>query len=81
MGGLLARVELRREARKYITWLIGDLPRKNCWVLAEHAGDATPDKMQRLLERAAWDAFAAMLVVREFAVAGLGAPGGAVAHR
>jgi hypothetical protein len=39
--------------RKYITGLIGDLPRKNCWALAEQAGDATPDKMQRLLERAA----------------------------
>src|SRR6266516_5704595 len=81
MGGLagcFARVEPRREARKYITGLISDLPRKNCWVLAEAAGDATPDKMQRLLERAAWDAFAAMHVVREFAVAGLGEPGGAV---
>jgi SRSO17 transposase len=81
MGGLagcFARVEPRREARKYITGLISDLPRKNCWVLAEHAGDHTPDKMQRLLERAAWDAFAAMRAVREFAVAGLGKPGGTV---
>ncbi|HEX9356498.1 MAG TPA: transposase, partial [Streptosporangiaceae bacterium] len=81
MGGLagcFARVEPRREARKYITGLISDLPRKNCWMLAEHAGDRTPDKMQRLLERAAWDGFAAMRAVREFAVAGLGEPGGAV---
>ena len=51
-----ARVEPRRQARKYVTGLISDLPRKNCWTLAEQAGDATPDKMQRLLERAAWDA-------------------------
>jgi SRSO17 transposase len=81
MGGLagcFARVEPRREARKYITGLISDLPRKNCWMLAEHAGDRTPDKMQRLLERAAWDAFAAMRAVREFAVAGLGDVAGAV---
>ena len=49
-----ARVEPRRQARKYVTGLMGDLPRKNCWALAERAGDATADKMQRLLERAAW---------------------------
>ena len=81
MGGLagcFARVEPRREARKYITGLISDLPRKNCWVLAEHAGDQTPDKMQRLLERAAWDAFAAMRAARGFVVAHLEGPAGAV---
>jgi SRSO17 transposase len=78
LAGCFARVEPRREARKYITGLVSDLPRKNCWALAEHAGDDTPDKMQRLLERAAWDAFAAMCVVREFAVASLGAPAEAV---
>jgi SRSO17 transposase len=72
LAGCFARVEPRREARKYVTGLISDLPRKNCWALAEHAGDDTPDKMQRLLERAAWDAFAAMRAVRQFAVAGLG---------
>src|SRR5262249_61349063 len=45
---------------------------------AEQAGDATPDKMERLLERAAWDAGAAMQAVREFVVAGLGDPADAV---
>ena len=44
-----ARVEPRRQARKYITGLMSDLPRKNCWTMSEHAGDATPDRMQRLL--------------------------------
>src|SRR5215467_7897969 len=73
-----ARVEPRRQARKYVTGLISDLPRKNCWALAEQAGDQTPDKMQRLLERAAWDAGAAMAAVRAFVVAGLGGPAGAV---
>jgi len=42
-GTVFARVEPRRQARKYVTGLIGDLPRKNCWTLAEQAGDATPD--------------------------------------
>jgi SRSO17 transposase len=81
MGGLagcFTRVEPRRQARKYVTGLIGDLPRKNCWALAEQAGDQTPDKMQRLLERAAWDAADAMAAVREFAVTHLGDPADAV---
>src|SRR5215472_4098465 len=73
-----ARVEPRRQARKYVTGLMGDLPRKNCWTLAEQAGDATPDKMQRLLERAAWDASDAMREIRTFVVSGLGGPAGAV---
>ena len=73
-----ARVEPRRQARKYITGLISDLPRKNCWTLAEQAGDVTPDKMQRLLERASWDAGAMMAAVRAFAVARLGDPLAAV---
>jgi len=73
-----ARVEPRRQARKYVTGLMGDLPRKNCWALAEQAGDQTPDKMQRLLERAAWDTAAAMAAVRAFVVARLGAPADAV---
>lgn len=78
LAGCFARVEPRRQARKYVTGLISDVPRKNCWALAEQAGDATPDKMQRLLERAAWDAGAAMAAVRAFAVARLGEPADAV---
>jgi len=71
MGGLagcFARAGPRREARKYITGLISDLPRKNCWTLAEYAGDRTPDRMQRLLERASWNTFNAMDTVRDFVV-------------
>jgi SRSO17 transposase len=81
MGGLagcFARVEPRRQARKYVTGLLSDLPRKNCWALAEQAGDATPDRMQRLLERAAWDAGEAMGEVRTFVVRHLGDPADAV---
>ena len=78
LAGCFARVEPRRQARKYVTGLISDLPRKNCWALAEQAGDATPDKMQRLLERAAWDASDAMRQIRAFVVSGLGDPAFAV---
>ena len=58
LSGCFARVEPRQQARKYLTGLMSDLPRKNCWTLAEHAGDATPDRMQRLLNDAVWDATA-----------------------
>jgi len=36
--------------------LLAPLAVKNRWTLAEAAGDKTPDKMQRLLNRASWDA-------------------------
>jgi hypothetical protein len=36
--------------------LLAPLASKNGWRLAEAAGDATPDGMQRLLNQAAWDA-------------------------
>src|SRR5712691_9624863 len=70
------RREPVRQIGKYIDALMSDLPDKNCWSLAQHAGDAAPDKMQRLLERAAWNQPAAMRTVRDFAVAGLAAPDG-----
>ena len=47
------------------------MPKRNGWTIAQHAGDRTPDRMQRLLNRASWDALAAMREVRRFAVAGL----------
>jgi SRSO17 transposase len=75
LGPHFARVEPFRQARKYITALIGDLPRKNCWTIAEYAGDATPDRMQRLLERASWDTFAAMNAIRDFVVRNLACDG------
>jgi SRSO17 transposase len=66
-----ARVEAWLQAGKYTAALMSDLPRRNGWTLAERAGDRTPDRMQRLLSRAVWDAAAAVEVVRRFAVAGL----------
>jgi SRSO17 transposase len=48
--------------------LLSDLPRKNCWTLAEFAGDTTPDGMQHLLSRARWDADAVRDDIRGFVV-------------
>jgi SRSO17 transposase len=39
-----------------VAGLLAGLPRKNCWTIAEHAGEASPDGMRHLLTRAAWDA-------------------------
>src|SRR5579859_8136037 len=52
---------------------MSDLPRRNCWTLAEYAGERTPDRMQRLLERASWNTFDAMDTVRDFMVVHLAA--------
>jgi SRSO17 transposase len=65
------RVEPWLQAGKYAAAVMSDVCKRNGWTLAERAGDHTPDRMQRLLNRAVWDTFAAMGVVRAFAVAGL----------
>jgi SRSO17 transposase len=72
--GRFARVEPRRRARAraLVLGLLSDLPRKNCWTLAEQTGEATPDGMRHLLSRAAWDADAVRDDVRAIAVEHLG---------
>jgi SRSO17 transposase len=47
------------------------MPKRNGWTIAQHAGDRTPDRTQRLLNRARWDTVAAMSQVRLFVVGGL----------
>ena len=49
VAGRFARVEPGGGPRAFVLGLLADLPRKNCWTIAEHAGDATPDGMQHLL--------------------------------
>jgi SRSO17 transposase len=66
LGPCFGRVKPFRQTRKYVVGLMSDLPRKNAWTIAEHTGDATPHRMQRLLNRAVWDTAAAMAVVRQF---------------
>lgn len=60
------RVEPFTQAGKYLAALMGDLPRKNGWSIAEHAGDSTPDRTQRLLNHAVWDTDGVQAVVRGF---------------
>jgi SRSO17 transposase len=67
-----ARSNPFEQARKYMCGLMSELPRKNGWTLAEHAGDRTPDRMQRLLNDAVWDHDQAQRMVRRFVVEQLG---------
>src|SRR5690349_1919133 len=50
------RAEPRQRAMAYLRGLLSITERKNGWQLAELAGEATPDGMQRLLSTAHWDA-------------------------
>jgi DDE superfamily endonuclease/Bacterial toxin 44 len=71
VGGCFARVETRRTARDVVDGLLADLPRKNCWSLAEHAGHGSPDRIQHLLGRASWDHETVRAEVAAYAVENL----------
>jgi SRSO17 transposase len=68
IAGRFKRVEPRRRVRRLVLGLLSDLPRKNCWTIAEWAGETTPDGMQHLLGRAKWDADAVRDDVRGYVV-------------
>ncbi|MER8181994.1 IS701 family transposase [Kitasatospora sp. NPDC094015] len=72
VAGRCVRVEPRRRARAFVLGMLSELPRKKCWTIAENAGDATPDGMQHLLNRASWDADELRDDVREYIVEHLG---------
>src|SRR5918994_3911699 len=55
IAGRFARAEPRQRALAYLRGLLGSVGRKNGWQLAEHAGERTPDGMQRLMATADWD--------------------------
>jgi len=72
----LARSEPRERVLAYVRGLLAPLEKKNSWTLAERAGEAIPDGMQRLLMSADWDADAVRDDVRDYVVEYLGAPAG-----
>jgi SRSO17 transposase len=75
VGSRFGRVESRRRAQAFVLGLLAELPRKNCWTIAEQAGDATPDGMQHLLARARWDADGVRDDLRGYVTERLGDPG------
>lgn len=76
IGTRFERAEPRERAVKYIQGLMSDIPRKNGWQLAEYAGEATPDGMQRLLSTATWDVDGVRDDLREYVVEEIGTPEG-----
>src|SRR5919197_812602 len=72
ISGRFARAEPRARVREYVSGLVAGLERKNGWSLAEHAGDVSPDGMQRLLRRADWDVDGGRDDVRDYVIEHLG---------
>jgi SRSO17 transposase len=70
------RTQTWQHGGRYVSALVSDIPKRNGWTIAQQAGDRTPDRTQRLLNRAVWDAAAVMSQVRRFVVAGLDAVAG-----
>ena len=75
IAGRFARAEPRRRVLAYLRGLLGNVGRKNSWQLAEHAGERTPDGMQRLLATADWDPDLVRDDLRAYVVEHLGDPG------
>jgi SRSO17 transposase len=75
IAGRFARVEPRRHARALVLGLLADLPRKHCWTITEHTGQATPDGLQHLLAGAVWDHDVVRDDVRDYLVEHLGEEG------
>ncbi len=72
MAGRFTRIETRRRTRAFLLGLLADLPRKNCWTIAEHAGDPDPNGMQHLLARASWDTDGVRDDLRDYVTSHLG---------
>ena len=68
------RPEPRRRALAYLQGIVSSVKRKNGWQLAEQAGEARPDGMQRLLNSAIWDADLVRDDLRSYVLERLGDP-------
>ncbi len=67
-----ARAEPRRRVLGYLQGILSETERKNGWQLAEHAREARPDGMQRLLSQAVWDSDGVRDELRTYALEQLG---------
>jgi SRSO17 transposase len=70
-----ARYEPLRHAAGLLLGMLAPLERKNCWTIAEHRGDLTPDGLQHLLGRARWDVDAVRDDVRGYVLDAFADPG------
>jgi SRSO17 transposase len=70
---------VRRHGRAYLLGLLSGAERKSSWQLAEFAGDASPDGMQRLLNFSPWDQDAVRDALARYAVKAMGDPAAVLA--
>lgn len=76
IGPRFARSEPRENAVDYLRGLLSGAERKNSWTLSEQAGQAVPDRMQRLLSTTDWDPDSVRDDLRSYVVKHLGASDG-----
>ncbi len=79
VAGCFGNAAVRRHGRAYLLGLLSQAERKNGWTLAEFAGDASPDGLQRLLNYSPWDEDGCRDAVRRYVAAHLGDPGAVLA--
>lgn len=76
VAGRFFRREVRLRARACLAGMLSGLERKTGWSLAEHAGEASPDGMQRLFTSARWDEDLVRDDLRGYVTTALGDPAG-----
>src|SRR4051795_4181971 len=76
IGRHVVRPETRARLGDMLLALLSRRGPRNCWTLAEAAGEARPWGMQHLLSRAAWNTDAVVGELRDFVVDHLGAADG-----
>jgi SRSO17 transposase len=79
VAGCFSNAMVRRHGRSYLLGLLSQSERKNSWQLAEFAGHASPDGMQRLLNFSPWDEDATRDALARYVVRAMGDPAAVLA--
>lgn len=79
VAGCFENAIVRRRGRAYLLGLLSRAERKNSWQLAEFAGEASPDGMQRLLNFSPWDEDAVRDALARYVVRAMGDPAAVLA--
>src|SRR5271163_3985616 len=79
VAGAFGNAAVRRHGRACLLGLLSHTERKNSWMLAEFAGDVSPDGLQRLLNFSPWDEDACRDAVARYVMRAMGDPGAVLA--
>jgi SRSO17 transposase len=79
VAGVFSNAHVRRHGRSYVLGLLSQTERKTSWQLAEFAGEASPDGLQRLLNFSPWDEDACRDAVARYVMRAMGDPGAVLA--